>query len=170
MYCCPFGWCCLVERQQAGWGIYRVIAALLGILVSAGRTRITGMLLHGTFCCFRVLFIRTHATLIILVIWFTNAALFVPSFPIPRNLSRSIPCVNWEVPTIYFIVVYIYMYIVYHRLGLSLLSLSLLSLCVCSVSFCSAAAALTCWYCCCSVWYCCCCCVLQIVKWLLSSS
>ena len=70
----------VVSSKLSSRGITRGIAALLGILASAGRTRITGVLLHGTFCCFRVQFIRTHATLIILVIWFTNAAHFVPSY------------------------------------------------------------------------------------------
>ena len=83
-------------------------AARLGILASAGPTRIIGVLLHGTSCCFRVQFVLTHETLIIFVMWFTKYAHFVLSCAMPCSLSRSIPWVNWEVPTICFILLLVY--------------------------------------------------------------
>ena len=82
------------RSSQSSRGIFRGIADLLGILASAGRTPIIGVLLHGTFCCFRVQFILTHETLIIFVMWFTKYAHCVLSCAMLRSLSRSIPWVN----------------------------------------------------------------------------
>ena len=86
----------------------RGLSDLLGILVSAGLTRIIGVLFHGTSCRFRVQFVLTHETLTILVMWFTTAAHFVPSCAITRKLSRSFSCVKFGVPTIRFIFSLVY--------------------------------------------------------------
>ena len=83
-----------VSSKASSRGTFRGSAARLGILASAGPTRIIGVTLHGTFCCFRVQFVLTHENLIIFVMWFTKYANFVLSCAMPPSLSRSIPRVN----------------------------------------------------------------------------
>ena len=97
-----------VSSKASSRGISCGIAARLGILASAGRTRIIGVLLHGTSCCFRVQFVLTHETLIIFVMWFTKYAHFVLACAMPRSLSRSAPWVKCGVPTICFIFALVY--------------------------------------------------------------